>query len=78
MMAKTTRSDGILVCDDAGFPKQRMASVGIARQYSGTMGKVGHGQIAVTYCYTDSRTTWQVAGLLYLPQSWAYDPERLQ
>ena len=78
MMAEATADDGVLVVDDTGFPKQGQASVGVARQYSGTLGKVGNCQIAVTCCYTDRWATWPVAAQLYLPKPWAQDPARRQ
>jgi SRSO17 transposase len=78
MIAEATTGDGVLVIDDTGFPKQGTASVGVARQYSGTLGKVGNCQIAVTCCYSDPQATWPVAVRLYVPQTWAYDPERRQ
>jgi SRSO17 transposase len=76
MAAEATRGDGVLVFDDTGFPKQGRTSVGVVRQYSGTLGKVGNCQIAVTCCYTDRQATWPVAVRLYLPKTWAEDAER--
>jgi SRSO17 transposase len=78
MLAEATTGAGVLVVDDTGFPKQGTASVGVARQYSGTLGKVGNCQVAVTCCYTDPQATWPVAGQLYLPHAWAEDQERRQ
>jgi SRSO17 transposase len=78
MVAEVATGEGGLVVDDTGFPKQGRASVGVERPYSGTLGKVGNCQLAVTCCDADRRATWPVAVRLYLPQTWAYDPERRQ
>jgi SRSO17 transposase len=69
MIVEATTGDGVLVFDETGFPKQGTASVGVARQYSGTLGQVGNCQVAVTCCYTDRQGPWPVAVRLYLPQS---------
>jgi SRSO17 transposase len=76
MIAEATLGDGVLVLDATGFPKQGQASVGVARQYSGTLGKVDTCQIAVTWCDTDLQATWPVAVRLYLPKDWARDADR--
>jgi SRSO17 transposase len=78
MMAEATTDDGVLVCDDTGFPTQGKASVGVARQYAGTLGQVGHGQIAVTCGATDPQAMWPGAVRLYVPKPWAQDPTRRQ
>jgi SRSO17 transposase len=76
MVAEATSGVGVLVLDDSGFPKRGMASVGVARRYSGTLGKVSNCQSAVTCCYTDPRASWPVAAGLYLPKTWAEEPAR--
>jgi SRSO17 transposase len=78
MIAEATVGQGVLIFDDTGFAKQGKASVGVARQYSGTLGKVGNCQVAVTCYYSDPQASWPVTVRLYLPQEWTDAPERLR
>lgn len=68
--------EGALIFDDTGFAKQGKDSVGVARQYSGTLGKVGNCQIAVTCVYADAAVSWPVNVRLYLHREWTDDPAR--
>src|ERR1051326_5192458 len=76
LLALPTEGDAALVFDDTGFAKQGQSSVGVARQYSGTLGKVGNCQITVNCHYAERTISWPVASKLYLPKQWAEDKER--
>lgn len=67
---------GVLILDDTGFPKKGEHSVGVARQYSGTLGKVANCQIAVTAVVWTGVRAWLVGAALYLPTAWTEDPAR--
>ena len=64
------------VVDDTGFPKQGNHSVGVARQYSGTLGKTGNCQIAVSVHHVGEEGNAPLGWRLYLPESWANDEQR--
>ena len=69
---------GILVADPTGFPKKGDRSVGVQRQYSGTLGRIDNCQIATFLCYvTPGRDRVLVDRRLYMPEeSWMADPAR--
>jgi len=77
LSAACSDSAGVIVVDDTGFAKQGKHSVGVARQYSGTLGKVGNCQIAVSLHYAAAHGDFPLALRLYLPEAWTADPARL-
>ena len=58
------------VVDDTGFPKDGTASPGVARQYSGTLGKVGNCQIGVSICAVTDTASCPLDWRLFLPECW--------
>jgi SRSO17 transposase len=59
-----------LVVDDTGFPKDGVASPCVARQYSGTLGKVGNCQIGVSVHLVNEHASCAADWRLFCPQSW--------
>jgi len=76
LRAELPERRGVLLLDDTGFPKKGDHSVGVARQYSGTLGKIGNCQIAVTAALWTGVRAWLVGAALYLPETWTTDPAR--
>jgi len=68
--------DGVAVIDETGFLKQGTKSCGVARQYSGTAGRVENCQIGVFLTYASSKGHCPIDRRLYLPEAWAQDSER--
>ena len=64
------------VVDDTGIVKDGRHSPGVKRQYSGTLGKIGNCQIAVSLHAVGERGTLPLGFSLYLPQEWCVDAER--
>src|SRR4051794_18782938 len=68
--------DAVLVVDETGFLKQGKASCGVARQYTGSAGKITNCQIGVFTAYVSGREHAFIDRALYLPKAWADDPAR--
>lgn len=64
------------VVDDTGVAKDGKHSPGVKRQYSGTLGKIGNCQIAVSVHAVGERGTLPLGWALYLPEEWCVDAER--
>ena len=56
--------------DEAGFVKKGTHSGGVNRQYSGTAGRIEHGQIGVLLCYASRGGAACIDRERYLPQDW--------
>jgi SRSO17 transposase len=68
--------DGVLVVDETGFLKKGEHSVGVARQYSGTAGRIENCQVGVFLAYASRLGQALIDRRLYLPESWAGDRVR--
>lgn len=68
--------DAVCNYDETGFPKKGTKSVGVKRQYSGTLGRTDNCQVAVfaNYCSTKGHTFMDRR--LFLPEEWANDRPR--
>src|SRR3978361_2093956 len=65
--------NAVLVIDETGFLKQGKASCGVARQYTGSAGKITNCQIGVFASYVSSKGHAFIDRALYLPKVWADD-----
>jgi SRSO17 transposase len=68
--------EAVLVADDTGFLKKGRSSAGVQRQYSGTAGRIENCQIGVFLAYATGLGRLLLDAELYLPASWAEDPDR--
>lgn len=75
-MTAELEPDAAWVVDDTGFPKQGHHSVGVERQYSGTLGKTGNCQVAVSLHHVGEQGHAVLGWRLYLPEGWAADEQR--
>ena len=70
-------ADAVLVIDETGCLNQGKASCGVARQYTGSAGKITNCQIGVFAAYVSRHGHALIDRALYLPKAWASDPARL-
>src|SRR5947209_16498846 len=70
--------DAVLVIDETGFLKQGKASCGVARQYTGSAGKITNCQIGVFAAYVSRHGHAFIDRALYLPKEWTHDPDALE
>jgi SRSO17 transposase len=71
------QADGVLVFDPSAFPKSGHASVGVARQWCGRLGKGDHWQVAISVGYVSRQGHTLVALRLSLPKEWTQEKARL-
>jgi len=62
--------DGVLMFDESGFVKKGTDSVGVARQYCGSLGKVENCQVGVFAGYASRHGYALVDKRLFLPETW--------
>jgi SRSO17 transposase len=67
---------GVLIADETGFVKKGTRSAGVARQYSGTAGRIENSQIGVFLAYASDRGRALIDRELYLPKEWIADRDR--
>lgn len=67
---------GVLIVDETGFLKKGSHSAGVARQYSGTAGRIENSQVGVFLTLAGSKGRALVDGELYLSEAWCDDKEK--
>lgn len=68
--------EAVLVVDETGFLKKWTKSAGVARQYSGTAGRIENSQIGVFLSYHSRQGQTLIDRELYLPKEWIEDQDR--
>jgi SRSO17 transposase len=71
-------AQAILVVDETGVVKKGTASAGVAKQYTGAVGKVENAQVGVFLAYASPKGVAFFDRTLYLPEEWTDDPARCQ
>ena len=68
----------VWIIDETAFPKAGAHSVGVARQYCGTLGKVANCQVAVSLHWSSAEASCPLVWRLYLPPAWFEDEARAE
>jgi SRSO17 transposase len=68
--------DAVLILDETGFLKKGPQSAGVARQYTGTAGRIENAQVGVFLAYAGRHGTAFLDRALDLPEEWTDDPGR--
>jgi SRSO17 transposase len=76
VLERLADDESVLIVDETGFIKKGEKSVGVKRQYTGTVGKRENCQVGVFLAYASSRGQAFIDRELYLPEQWAEDRER--
>jgi SRSO17 transposase len=63
-------ADGVVIIDESGIVKQGSASVGVAPQYCGAVGKVANSQVGVFLAYASRHGTTLAESRIFLPEAW--------
>jgi SRSO17 transposase len=77
LFRKRPERTGLLI-DESGWRKAGKQSVGVARQYLGSLGKVDNGQVAVFASLVQGERVGILNTRLYLPESWTTDRKRCE
>ena len=62
--------DGVVLIDESSAVKQGTASVGVAAQYCGSVGKIANGQVGVYLGYASRKGYSLIEGQLFMPEKW--------
>lgn len=77
LFRKSQREKSFII-DESGIPKQGNKSVGVSRQYCGSLGKVDNSQVGVYLGYTDGQDRILLNQRLFLPENWTKDLKRCE
>ncbi len=75
-VSRTTGQKIGYIVDESGWRKHGTKSVGVARQYLGSLGKVDNGQVAVFGSLVCSRERGLINTRVFLPKCWSTDAAR--